>query len=197
MHQKRGIAFAWMHSWRQNHSASEGYLLGTAEKICDDYHFTIVAGEGLREHSFSNFVLCVVCAESLQKLTTVRVCVRVAMGHVDLVVIVFESRLEWKCVIWTASFALHRVLVVANILTRTVPSNATGLGCVFHWVEQGLLTLVIRAVWLNQINYVEFVAHVFTHIADFEVVPLGVGGRAIVVLKNQIVRVLTYEESSS
>lgn len=119
------------------------------------------------------------------------------MSHVHLVVIVFESHLKRERVVRTSAFPLHRVLVVADVFSGAVPANTSGFGGVLCGVEERLLTLVVRTVWLDQIYYVEFVPHVLPHVAHFEVVPLSVRRRPVVVLQYQVVCVVTNHEGSA
>ena len=59
------------------------------------------------------------------------------------------------------------------------------------------MALIIRAVWLDQIYYVELVADILANVGHFEVVPLGVTCRAIVVFEDQVVGVITAAEGPS
>lgn len=113
------------------------------------------------------------------------------MCHVNFVIIILEGALEGESVVGTSSFTLHCVLIVANVFTCTVPANATGFGRVFDGVKQGLLALIVGAVRLYQINYVEFVPDILAYVAHFEVVPLGVSCCAKVILQDQVVGVFS------
>lgn len=90
-----------------------------------------------------------------------------------------------------STFPLHCVLIVANVFTCPIPANTTGFGSVFNGVQKWLLALIIRAIRLYQIYYIEFVPNVFANVAHFEVVPLGIGCRAKVILKYQVVSVFS------
>ena len=116
------------------------------------------------------------------------------MRHVYLVIVILARPLEAQSVVRAAAFALHRVLVVANVFTGSVPPDTARLGRVLHRVEQGFLALVIRAVRLDEVDHVEFVPDVFADVADFEVVPLGVSCRSIIILEYQVVCVFTDAE---
>lgn len=58
--------------------------------------------------------------------------------------------------------------------------------------------MVVRAVRFDEINSSEFVFDVGFDIADFEVEPLGVGGRVLIILQDQVVgvRLLHLDHSS-
>ena len=119
------------------------------------------------------------------------------MSHVDLVIVILKGDLESESVVGSATFAFHRVLIVADVLSIAVPADPTWLGSVLHRVNQRLLSLIIRAVWLDQIYYVELVADILANVGHFEVVPLGVTCRAIVVFEDQVVGVITAAEGPS
>jgi hypothetical protein len=99
-------------------------------------------------------------------------------------------------VIRTTTLALHRVLVVTDVLAVTVPADAARSCSLFRRIEEWLLALVVRTVRLDQVDDVEFVAHVLACVADFEVEPLDVRGGAVVVLKDQVVGVVAHEHYS-
>ena len=189
VHHVRGLALSWMNSWRQNYSSPQSDLFGSAEEVCDDYHLAIIASQRLGQYCLSDFIFGLVVAKSLKKLTTVRVCVGVTVSQVDLVIVILEGYLEGECMIVTTAFALHCVLIVADIFSWSIPSNAARLRSIFSRVYQWFLTLVVRAVWFDEIDYVEFVADVFLYIAYFEVVPLGVVCCADIVFQYQIISV--------
>ncbi len=53
------------------------------------------------------------------------------MSHVYFIVVIFKTTFKGKGVIRTASFAFHLILVVANVLTSSVPANPTGFSGIF------------------------------------------------------------------
>ena len=119
------------------------------------------------------------------------------MGHVNLVVVIFKCTFKRESVVRTATFALHCVLVVADILAISIPAYPTGLLCIFYGVNKWLLALIVRAVWLDQIYYVEFIPNVFADVAHFEVIPLCVTCCSVIVFQDQVVGVITATQSSS
>ena len=119
------------------------------------------------------------------------------MGHVDLVVIILERAFKGKSVVGTATFALHCVLVVADILAIAIPAYPTRLLCIFYGVNERLLALIVRAVRLDQIYYVEFIPDIFADVAHFEVIPLCVTCCTVIVFQDQVVCVITATQSSS
>ena len=112
------------------------------------------------------------------------------MSQVYVIIIIFEGTLERERVVGATALTFHRVLVVANVFASTVPADTAWFTCILHRVKERLLPLIVRAVRLNQIDYVEFVADVFAYVAHFEVKPLCIGCRSMVILQNQIVCVL-------
>ena len=109
------------------------------------------------------------------------------MSQVHLVIVVLESDFETQRIVRASTLTLHLVLVVADIVTGSVPANATRLSCILHRVKERLLALIVRTIWLDEINYVEFVADILANVCDFKVVPLSVCCRAIVIFQNQVV----------
>merc|ERR1719361_2249438 len=99
MHKVGCITFAWVNPRCKNHSTSESNFFWSAQKVGNDYHFTIITGKSFCQNSFPNLVLCFVCTKSLEQLTAVRVCIRVAHGAVDFVIIVLEGYLKSQCMI--------------------------------------------------------------------------------------------------
>ena len=91
MHQVGGVALARVNSGGQDHCSAEGYFFRSAQEIRDDDHFAIVPCECLCQDSLSDFVLSIVCAELLEELAAVRVCIRVAVSAVDFVIIILEG----------------------------------------------------------------------------------------------------------
>lgn len=119
------------------------------------------------------------------------------MSDVDIVVLMFELHLESERVVEASPLPLHRVLIVANVLAFSVPADPAGPRSILARVEERLLALVVRAVGLYQVDYVEFVSCVFPHIGHLEVEPLCVVGRLEVVLQDQVVRVVAHVDGSS
>jgi hypothetical protein len=82
------------------------------------------------------------------------------MGDVNLVIVVLHHGFKRECVVKTASFSLHSVLVVTDVLTVSVPADAIGLTSFFVRVQDGLLPIVVRAIRFDQINDIELVLDV-------------------------------------
>jgi hypothetical protein len=104
------------------------------------------------------------------------------MSDVDLIVVVAQSHFKGEGVVITTSFFLHRILIVGDIITITVPAYASRAISLFYGINEGLLPLVIAAIRFYEIDNVEPVAYVFFHICDAEVKPLGVVCRLVVIL---------------
>lgn len=62
-------------------------------------------------------------AESHEKFGAIGVGVRVAMGQVDLIVIMQELKLEGESVVEATTLFLQRVLEITYVLTVTIPAN--------------------------------------------------------------------------
>ena len=99
MHYVRGISFSRMDAPCQNDSSSQCYLLGSAEEVSYDYHLAIIACQRLGQHSFPDLVFSLISAQSLKQLATVRICVRIVIAHVDLVVVILEGDLKGQCIV--------------------------------------------------------------------------------------------------
>ena len=97
------------------------------------------------------------------------------MSHVDLVFFMFKLHFEGEGVIKATTLPFHRVLVVTDIFSLSVPADSAGAGRFFGRVEQWFLALVIARVWLDQIYYIELVAGILSDIRHSEVEPLSVG----------------------
>lgn len=52
-----------------------------------------------------------------------------------------------------------------------MPANLTSL-CIFFAVHKRFLTMIVQAIWLNQVYDVEFVLLIFASVAYAEVIPL-------------------------
>ena len=96
-----------------------------------------------------------------------------------------------KGVVEPTSLLLKSVLEVTNVLSIPVPPNATALFSFLLGVDEWLHTLVVRTLVLDEIYEVEFVVDALLHVGHSEVVPLGVGGGAVVVLQDHVVLILS------
>jgi len=86
-------------------------------------------------------------------------------------------------VVETTSFALHRVLVITDVLAFTVPADPAWTTRFSCRIEKGLLTLVIRAVWFYQVDDIKLVPDVFASITYSKVKPLGIRRRLMIILE--------------
>ena len=105
------------------------------------------------------------------------------MRHIHFVLFVLKSDFELKTVVVSAGLLFHLVLEVRNVFSVAVPTDVPVL-CIISGVKQRLLTLVIRTIWFDEVDYLEFVADVSLHVRNFEEEPLSVRCRLVVVLKN-------------
>ena len=88
-------------------------------------------------------------------------------------------------------------MIVANVLTVPVPADSSRFLGLLDGIEKRLLTLVVGALRLVEIYYVDSVSDVFANVCDFEVVPLSEIGCVVVVLENQIVLVVANGQDPS
>lgn len=177
-----------MHSRRQNDCFSHCYFLDTARKVGDNYHFDCVSCNRFCYGRFTHFILIRKCAQSFEQSTTITVRVWVAVRDVNFVIVVAEGNLELKRVIVASAILLDRILIVGDIVAITVPAQPA-VRCLFRAVEQRFLTLIVGAVWLDQINDGEFVLYILAHVRNAKVEPLCVGRRIVVVLENKVIAV--------
>lgn len=112
----------------------------------------------------------------------------------------FELDLESQRVVEATALLLKLVLEIANIRTVSVPS-VTGAAVLrvlfFLRVEKWFHTLVIRALGFNQVDNIKFVVCELLYVLDSEVEPLGKSSCHMIVLKYQIVFVVSDLDGSS
>ena len=95
------------------------------------------------------------------------------MCEVNSILIVLKGALPRECVVVSCVFTLHGVLVVANVRARSDPASPCFLSSCLR-VHQGAHSVVIKGIWLNQVDDVESVVLSSLGIGNAEVVPLGV-----------------------
>jgi len=119
------------------------------------------------------------------------------MRQVDLVLVVGESACECKRIVTTAALALVLVLEVTNVLSSAVPTEPRQF-CLLLRINEGLHTLVVAALRLDEVYEVELIDDALLHVRDPEVVPLRINGLGVVILlENQIILVLAYFDGSA
>jgi hypothetical protein len=190
MHDERSIALARMDPRGQDDSATDCYLFGPGGEVGDDDHLAVIASERLAQHGLSDLVLSVRRANLGKELGAIAVGVGVAVGEVDIIRVVGECGLEGKSMVEATSFFLHAVLVVADVLTVSLPADTALIFDLLPRIKKRPHSLVVRTLWLNQVDDIELVCYVFACISHFEVKPLGVIARPIIILENQIILVL-------
>jgi len=82
-------------------------------------------------------------------------------------------------------------LVVGDVETVSVPALLV-LFCAFYAVYQGFHSLIVVAVRLHEINYVETVDSVLARVLDSEVVPLCVAVGSVVVFQIEVILGVSY-----
>ena len=93
-----------------------------------------------------------------------------------------KHNFELQRIVSASTLFLHGVLKVSYVFPITVPPKTSGSCRFLLGVEKRPLSLIVGAVWFNQVDYGEFITDIFAHVADPEVEPLSVSGRLVVVL---------------
>ena len=106
------------------------------------------------------------------------------MRKVDLIFVMLKSYCESQSEIEATSLFLHAILIVTYIIALSEPSYARFMIGLSFRVYQWLHALVVRAFWLDQVDYIEFVRNAFSSIAHFEKEPLSVVACSIVILEH-------------
>ena len=96
-----------------------------------------------------------------------------------------------------AAFPFHCILVITDVIAISIPSYSSCFISIFSRVKKRFLTLIVRTVRLYQVNDVKLVANVFSRVSDSEVEPLRIICCLIIILKNQVVRVITHIDCPS
>ena len=95
------------------------------------------------------------------------------MSKEHCVVVMVELDAEGQGVVVASYLLLDRVLVVADVLSCSLPSSSIDLG-VFLRVDQGLHPMVIKTIWLQQVDDVESIRPPSPCILQPKVEPLAV-----------------------
>jgi hypothetical protein len=95
-------------------------------------------------------------------------------------------------VVEASTLPLHGVLVIADIFSVTVPANTSRTVGFLCRIQERLLSLVVGAIRLDQINDVELIADVLASVRHSKVEPLRVGRRLVVVLEDQVVSIIAH-----
>ncbi len=124
-------------------------------------------------------------------ITAVGVSIGVAMCQINFIVVMLKHDLESQRVVRSAALLLKVVLVITYVVSISMPL------VVFRRIEKRLHPLIVRAVRLNQVNDVELIDNVLPSVPNVEVEPLGIVRCPIVILKDQIVFMVTDLNSST
>ena len=100
--------------------------------------------------------------------------------------------MEGEGVEGATAFLFELVLVVANVGAISIPTYSLTIVRIgfFHRIKQRLHALIIRTFRLDQIDDVEFICCVLSHVLHSEVEPLSVCGGVVIIFENEIVLVL-------
>lgn len=97
-----------------------------------------------------------------------------------------------------ATLLFHRVLIIADVLSVTVPADAVWARfCLLLGVDERLETLIEAGVRLQHVHDVELVVDSLADIGNLEVIPLRVSRSVIVVSQKQVVLVIANFLSAS
>lgn len=188
----RGNGFARVSTSRNHDRFSPGQLLLAAIVIRNNQLWTIVACNGLAEHTLPGKHRVLRCAHlGLQIVHQVSVCVWVAVCDVHLVSIVVEDDFEGqrRLVARNAIRLEHMVLEVLDIEPIAIPSDVGGLGQ-RRRVKERLHALLVLAVVVLEVIDIEPVLRILHDIGDPEVEPLLGFGGARIALHVEVVLVL-------
>mmetsp|Transcript_16008 Transcript_16008/g.24820 ORF Transcript_16008/g.24820 Transcript_16008/m.24820 type:complete len:261 (-) Transcript_16008:469-1251(-) len=159
---------------------------------CHHQHVAVVASDGLAEGPPAHAVLAFgVSLQHVQVPLNVRVGVRVAVRQVGRVLVVLERALPGQRIVVASVLALHRVLVVADVGSRSDPSPARLLAGGFG-VHERPHAVVVERVGLDKVDDIEAVVLACFGVGHAEVVPLSIPSGVVVRLQDEIVLVLVY-----
>lgn len=88
-----------------------------------------------------------------------------------------------QSIIISCVFPFHRVLVVANVCTSSVPASSILLGFVFR-VDDWPHPVIVEGVWLHEVDDVKSVGLTSSGVAHSEVIPLSITSCIIIWLEN-------------
>jgi len=108
------------------------------------------------------------------------------MREVNSIVFIVELHSERKRVIVSQAFALHWVLVIADVTTCPDPAFTVLFGVDFA-VHQRAHTMIVEWIRLKQVDNVKTVGSAGDRVGNSEVVPLCVSVGVVVRLQNQII----------
>ena len=128
-------------------------------------------------------------AKLVEQRTAIAVRVRITVRNINLVIVVLERHFELKRIVIATCLLLHLILVVGDVFSVAVPTHTPRGGSFLRGVEQRLLALVVRTVWLDKVDDSEFVFCALTHVGNSKVEPLRVRCSVVVVFEDQIVAV--------
>ena len=149
MHNKRSIRFSGMNSWSQNYGSTDGYFFRPWCEICNDDHFAVVSGNCFAQNGFSYFVLLVRCTYFCKVFGAITVSIGIAMSEVYFVVVMLESNREGQSEIESTTLFLHAILIVADVISFSEPSDTRTLLSLSLWICKRFHPLIIRTFRLD------------------------------------------------
>ena len=118
------------------------------------------------------------------------------MRNVHSVSIVIKLHTESQGIVVASILSLHRVLVVADICTTSLPALPASLGFSLR-VDDWPHPLIVETVRFHEVDDVESVGLPCFSVCYPEVIPLSVAPSVIVRLEDQVVFELVYLNCSS
>ena len=170
----------WLHSLLRISKSSYGQYIYNIPSISLAQHFPAKSIFGL-------LVIFKFAQIPLQIGVRIRVAVRKKAGVTIMVELDAESQ-GVKMATW---LFYNVVLVIADVLTNSVPALTAGHG-VDVGVHERLHSVVVETVWLQQIDNVESVGSAFLGIWDLKIEPLVVKFGIIIGLEDEVIFKLVY-----
>ena len=91
-----------------------------------------------------------------------------------------------QCIVVSSILSFHRVLIVADISTSSVPTFAASFSFnfwIYHWTH----SVIIKRIRLHHVNDIEPVCLSSPRVSNAEIVPLGISSCVIIWFENKIV----------
>jgi hypothetical protein len=97
-HDPTSVSFSWMYPSSQDNRWSLGYQLRLCFEISHDDHIAVISSKGFTERRPSDPVFVLDLTDLLQVFLAIGVSVGVAVGYIDLIIVVFKVHFETQAV---------------------------------------------------------------------------------------------------
>lgn len=190
LHHPAGTCLSRMNTRRYYNTFARLDSLRVTLEGCDDEHVAVVTSNGLAQRLSSHAILSFrVCLEAIDVAAQVSVSIGVAVREVDYIRVMFEGDAPCERIVVSSILTAHRVLIVADVEAAAHPATPRPLGLGLR-VDKWAHAVIIKRVWLHQVDDIEPVLLSCAHIPNSEVVPLNVAARIVVGFQYQIILVL-------